>query len=328
MTLLRAAPPAVLPARAAGPAPRTVAGRWRLLDQVGAGATASVWRARDLQTGGLVAVKVLGAHTGALMARFWREQEIRLRHPHLLTATGWAAEEDVVLLTTDLVTGGSVQTLLAERGPLPETVVARILEQTLRALAVVHAAGLVHRDVKPGNLLLEAREDGGLHVRLGDFGVALDPSAPRLTVAGPVGTEGYLPPDDALVPDARHDLYAVGVLGLHLLTARRPHPGGPHDQGAPWPPTRLRPLLERLVAPRAEDRPSTAAHALALLESLALEPPEGAWVHDRLGPAPDDVARRAEEAQARRVRLASGAVLLASAAVITGCGTLLTRLLG
>ncbi|GGD11700.1 serine/threonine-protein kinase [Nocardioides daphniae] len=320
------APRATLPPGRTGR--RTVAGRWCLLDQVGAGATASVWRARDLHTGGLVAVKVLGAHTGALMARFWREQEIRLRHPHLLTATGWAAEEDVVLLTTDLVTGGTVRALLAEHGPLPEPVVARILQQTLRALAVVHAAGLVHRDVKPGNLLLEGRDDGGIHVRLGDFGVALDPSAPRLTVAGPVGTEGYLPPDATLTPDLRHDLYAVGVLGLHLLTARRPHPGGPTDPGSPWPPTRLRALLERLVAPRADDRPDSAGHALALLESLAIEAPQGAWVRDCLGPAPDEVAALAHRVHERRVRLTSAAVLLASGAVIGGCATFLRVLLG
>lgn len=306
------------------PAPRTIAGRWVLLDQVGSGATASVWRARDLRTGGLVAAKVLGAHTGALMARFWREQEIRLRHPHLVTATGWAAEEDVVLLTTDLVTGGSVQSLLASHGPLPEPVVARILAQTLRALAVVHAAGLVHRDVKPANLLLDARPDGGIHVRLGDFGLALDPGAPRLTVAGPVGTEGYLPPDAALVPDVRHDLYAVGVLGLHLLTARRP---GPH---VPPPPTRLRPLLERLTAAEADERPTSAEQALALLEPLGIEAPTGVWVRDQLGPAPDEVARvRAHgRRRARHVRLASLAALTASAGVVAGCAGVLWSLLG
>lgn len=305
------------------PAHRTIAGRWLLLDQIGAGATASVWRARDLQTGDLVAAKVLGAHTGALMARFWREQEIRLRHPHLVTATGWAAEEDVVLLTTDLASGGSVQSLLADHGALPETVVALILEQTLRALGVVHAAGLVHRDVKPGNLLLDVVEDGSIHVRLGDFGVALDPSAPRLTVAGPVGTAGYLPPEASHEPDARHDLYAVGVLGTHLLTGRRPRPD------LPRPPTRLRPLLDALTDPDPSRRPASAEQALALLEALAVEPPEGRWVADRLGPAPDDVAR--EQARVRRrhgaVTAASILALVASVAVVAGCAAMTWSLL-
>ena len=301
------------------PAPRTVAGRWVLLDQIGAGATASVWRARDLQTGRLVAAKVLGAHTGALMARFWREQEIRLRHPHLVTATGWAAEEDVVLLTTDLAAGGSVQSLLANHGALPESVVAVVLEQTLRALAVVHAAGLVHRDVKPANLLLDVVEDGSVHVRLGDFGVALDPLAPRLTVAGPVGTAGYLPPEASGEPDARHDLYAVGVLGTHLLTGRRPHPD------LPRPPTRLRPLLHALTDPDPARRPATAEQALALLEALGIEAPEGRWVEDRLGPAPDDVERTRVRAGHRDLarRLLCTLALALSCVVIAGCAALL-----
>ena len=307
---------------------RTVAGRWLLLDQVGAGGTATVWRALDLATGQEVAAKVLGHHTGALLARFWREQEIRLRHPHLVTATGWAAEEDVVLMVTDLVRGGTVEDLLAERGPLPEGVVATVLAQTLAALAVVHAAGLVHRDVKPANLLLEATDDGGLHVRLADFGLAVDTRAPRLTLNGAVGTVGYVPPDVDHAPDPRVDLYAVGALGVHLLTGRPPHP----DVGLPA--SRLRGLLATLLAPEAGQRPASAEQALVLLRRLDLACEPGPWVRDRLGPRPAAgttgrrrpraASARTGPARARSVRTRSARTRnapawIARAAAVAGC---------
>lgn len=257
---------------------RTVSGRWRLLDEIGSGATASVWRTLDLETGREVAAKVLGRHSGALLARFWREQEIRLRHPHLVTATGWAAEEDVVLMITDLVRGGTVQQLLDERGPLPDGVVTSVLVQTLAGLSAVHAGGLVHRDVKPDNLLLEATDDGSIHVRLADFGTALDTRAPRLTVAGAVGTDGYLAPDADMRPDPRHDLYAVGVLGVHLLTGRPPHPD------LPLPASAVTPVLASLLRPEARERPGSAAAALEMLQRLGLHEEPGPWVRDRIGP--------------------------------------------
>jgi len=295
-----------------------VAGRWVLLDEVGAGATASVWRARDLATGELVAAKVLGRHTGALMARFWREQEVRVRHPHLVTATGWAAEEDVVLMTSDLCAGGTVQRLLDEHGPLPDGVVATVLEQVLLGLAAVHAHGLLHRDVKPGNLLLEVTGDGRLHVRLADFGVALDTAAPRLTVAGPVGSAGYVAPETlngTAPPDPRQDLYAVGVLGVHLLTGHPPH------ADLPLPTTRLRGVLTSLLAEDPTGRPATAEAALALVRRLDLAPEPGPWVRDRLGPAPDELAGAAHRnrLRGRAARTVAWATVVVCALVTVGC---------
>src|SRR3954469_10497682 len=93
-----------------------LAGRYDLLDQVGAGAMGSVWRARDLRTGELVAAKVLGAHDSAMLLRFVREQSLRIRHPHVLAPTGWAADDHRVVLGMDLVRGGSLDDLLAETG--------------------------------------------------------------------------------------------------------------------------------------------------------------------------------------------------------------------
>ncbi|WP_162599743.1 serine/threonine-protein kinase [Nocardioides solisilvae] len=313
----------------ARPGPRLVAGRYLLLDQVGAGGMGSVWRARDVRTGELVAAKVLGQHSGALLARFLREQAIRLRHPHVVAPTGWAAEGDVVLLTMELVTGGSVADLLAEQGPLPDGLVAVVLEQTLLALDAVHAAGIVHRDVKPANLLLEPQDDGRLHVRLADFGIAVTLAGERLTTSpAAVGTPGYMAPDQAAgaPPDPRQDLYAVGMLGLHLLTARRPVPG------EPLPSTRLRPLLESLLAAAPEHRPPDARGALLLLRRLDVPPAPAPDVRPRLGPAPD--ARPGAGLRALTgvgplaLALVPLAVLGISFAVTLGSFVLLARLLG
>ncbi len=154
-----------------------IAGRYAMLDQIGAGGMGSVWRARDERSGDLVAVKVLGHHNAALLIRFVREQAVRVRHPHVVAPISWAADDDLVVLAMDLVPGGSVQDLLDEHGILPVGYAAALLEQLLQALAAVHAAGLVHRDVKPANLLLQPTDpaDGEHrpHLRLGDFGVAV-----------------------------------------------------------------------------------------------------------------------------------------------------------
>src|SRR5687768_3803447 len=122
---------------------RPLAGRYLLIDQIGAGGMGSVWRVRDLRTKRLLAAKVLGSHDSGMLLRFVREQSVRIQHPHVVAPTGWAAEDDLVIFTMDLVRGGSVATLLRDHGPLPESYVAVVLDQTLQALAAVHAAGVV-----------------------------------------------------------------------------------------------------------------------------------------------------------------------------------------
>ena len=213
-----------------------VAGRYVLLDQVGAGGMGSVWRAWDERTRRHVALKVLGQHSSALLARFVREQAVRVRHPHVVAPHGWAAEDDLVVLAMELVPGGSVADLLREHGPLDAGTVGLLCEQLLMGLSAVHAAGLVHRDVKPANLLLEATGTGPPHLRLGDFGVAA-PIADRrfTTVPGAIGTDGYMAPEQArgAPPEPTQDLYAVGRVVLELVTGLPPS-----RQRATSPPTR------------------------------------------------------------------------------------------
>ena len=265
-----------------------IAGRFSMLDQIGVGGMGSVWRARDERTGELVAVKVLGQHSGALLIRFVREQAVRVRHPHVVAPISWAAEDDLVVLAMDLVTGGSVQDLLDEHGPLPVGYAAVLLEQLLQALAAVHAAGLVHRDVKPANLLLQPTgRTGGArpHLRLGDFGVAAPVADARYTtVPGAIGTEGYMAPEQAqgALPDPSQDLYSVGRVGLQLITGLPPERQGAIGSGP------LRPLLERLLVVDPEQRLASAEAALRLLRRLDIAFEDGPRVPDRIGDEPTD----------------------------------------
>lgn len=291
-----------------------VAGRYRLLDQVGSGGMGAVWRAHDLRTGQDVALKVLGRHSPTLLARFVREQAVRVRHPHVVAPHGWAAEDDLVVLAMELVAGGSVADLLREHGPLDPGTCAVLVEQLLLGLAAVHGAGLVHRDVKPANLLLEATGDGPLHLRLGDFGVAAPVADRRFTtVPGAIGTDGYMAPEQArgAPPEPTQDLYAVGRVALELVTGQPPARQG---VVASHP---LRPLVERLLVADPEQRIATAEAALRLLRRLPVPPPAGPPVPDRLGPRP----------RGRRTTAGAGAVVdwlgwiavAGLAGVVVGC---------
>ena len=266
-----------------------LAGRYVQIDQIGSGGMGVVWRAWDLRRHRFVAAKVLGHHGSALLLRFVREQSVRVQHPHVVAPTGWAAEDDLVVFTMDLVRGGSVDTLLAEHGPLPEAFVAVVLEQALRALTAIHAAGVVHRDIKPANLLLEATGAGRPWVRVGDFGVAAVVDDVRLTrVPGAVGTDGYMAPEQAagVAPDPRQDLYAVGVVAIQMLTGVAPRA---HPPSHPAPAGRLAPLLAAMTSGDPAGRPGSAPIALAWLHRLGLPPtdwpedPAAPYVVDRLG---------------------------------------------
>lgn len=298
-------------------APRTatvVAGRYRLLDQVGSGGMGSVWRARDERTGQVVALKVLGRHGSVLLARFVREQAVRVRHPHVVAPHGWAAEDDLVVLAMELVAGGSVADLLREHGPLDAGTAGLLVEQLLAGLAAVHAAGLVHRDVKPANLLLEATGDGPPHLRLGDFGVAAPVADRRFTtVPGAIGTDGYMAPEQArgAPPEPTQDLYAVGRVALQLVT------GLPPARQDAIPSHPLRPLLERLLVTDPEQRIATAEAALRLLRRLPLPAPDGPPVPDRLGDPPR--ARRTRRLERPAADWSGWVAVAALLGVVAGC---------
>lgn len=257
------------------------AGRYRLIDLVGTGGMGSVWRAWDLRRSAYVAAKVLGQHDAATLMRFVREQSLRIDHPQVVAPHGWAADDDKVVFAMELVRGGSVATLLGDHGPLPTSYVAVLVDQLLHGLSAVHAAGVVHRDVKPANLLLEVTGKGRPHLRLSDFGVAGLLNEPRMTRHSTIlGTPGYLAPEQlaGADPDPRQDLYAVGAVAAELLTGERPGADGkiPYVDGP------LDEFIRRCTAAAPAGRPESAAEAGRLLAVTGVLAPAGStpWADD------------------------------------------------
>ncbi|WP_165985013.1 serine/threonine-protein kinase [Streptomyces sp. YIM 98790] len=283
------------------------AGRYELVDPIGRGGVGAVWRAWDHRRTRYVAAKVLQQSDAHALLRFVREQAVRIDHPHVLAPSSWAADDDKVLFTMDLVRGGSLSHLVGEWGALPPGYVCRLLDQLLSGLQAVHDENIVHRDIKPANILLEATGTGRPHVRLSDFGISMRKGEPRLTeVNFVVGTPGYVAPEQMLgaEPDFPADLYATGLVGLYLLTGRQPDAQAlfaryaDHGQAGlpPAPegvPEALWQVLGALLQPDPGVRFRTATgarKALAQAAELLPGPPPGdapvIAVTDRLGPLP------------------------------------------
>ena len=250
------------------------AGRYELIDQIGLGGMGSIWRVRDLRTGGVVAAKVLSQSDAVAVLRFVREQAVRIHHPHIIVPLGWAGEDGRVLFTMPVVEGGSVSTLIGDFGALPPLFVSEVIRQLADALSAVHAARVVHRDLKPSNILLDPTGTGRPHAYLTDFGIAVDLDGPRFTTTGAVaGTPGYLAPellrfDD---PTPASDLYALGMVAAAMLRGARPERV---DAGAV--PVGCPPALWSLVVDLVADDPA-ARPALGEV-TYRLAAPELSWV--------------------------------------------------
>ncbi|WP_438312976.1 protein kinase domain-containing protein [Streptomyces sp. HUAS TT3] len=279
------------------------AGRYELIDPIGRGGAGAVWRAWDQRRRRYVAAKVLQQGDAHMLLRFVREQALRIDHPHVLAPASWAADDDKVLFTMDLVSGGSLAHVIGDYGPLPPRFVCTLLDQLLSGLAAVHAEGVVHRDIKPANLLLEATGTGRPHLRLSDFGISMRKGEPRLTETDyVVGTPGYFAPEQlrGAEPDFPADLFAVGLVALYLLQGRKPDSAALVEQflahgipnapeGVPAP---LWDVIANLLQPDPQSRFKTATGARKALaeavELLPTTPPdaEPVEVFDQLGPLP------------------------------------------
>lgn len=279
------------------------AGRYELADPIGRGGVGAVWRAWDHRRRRYVAAKVLLQSDAHSLLRFVREQALRIDHPHVLAPASWAADDDKVLFTMDLVAGGSLVHLIGDYGPLPPAFVCTLLDQLLAGLAAVHAEGVVHRDIKPANILLEATGTGRPRLRLSDFGIAMRLGEPRLTETNlVVGTPGYLAPEQMMgaEPDFPADLFAVGLVALYLLEGAKPDAKALIQyfaaHGTPSAPQSVPEPLWQVVAsflqpdPQARFRTATGARkALAAARELLTEPgpdDESIEIFDQLGSLP------------------------------------------
>jgi hypothetical protein len=201
-------------------AQRVIAGRYALNAEIGRGGMGIVWRSEDRTIGRQVAIKELHLPDGIAPAerevfeeRVLREARAagRLNDPGVVTVYDVVREQGTTFIVMELIDATTLTDLIRERGPLPQDVVARIAEQLLSALRTAHAAGVVHRDVKPSNVMVSASG----RVKLTDFGIAQSTDDPRLTTSGIlVGSPVYMAPErlrgeDA---DAGSDLWALGAV--------------------------------------------------------------------------------------------------------------------
>ncbi|MBA2763889.1 MAG: serine/threonine protein kinase [Thermoleophilaceae bacterium] len=210
--------------------PSQVANRYTLEGRLGAGGMSTVFLAKDLVLERQVAVKLLAEHLAddeAFVARFRREalSAARLQHPNVVQVydSGRDSDSGRHYIVMEFVDGPSCAEILRDRGTMEIEESARVIEDACNGLDYAHRAGVVHRDVKPGNLLIVG-ESGA--TKLADFGIAKAAEQTRITQVGSVlGTAAYLSPEQARGEEAgpASDLYSLGVCAYQFLTGRLPH---------------------------------------------------------------------------------------------------------
>ncbi len=277
---------------------RVLEGRYRILGMLGAGGMGAVYRAEHIKLGREVALKVLLAEYGndaTLRGRFEREAKAlaALSHPNVVTVTDYGVADDMPYLVMELLAGRTLKERLAE-GPLSPGQALQIEHDILRGLAYAHSQGVAHRDLKPGNVFLQALPDGHEHVKLLDFGLAKfvareEPAGgPPLTRTGAIlGTPSYMAPEQATgdPSDIRSDVYAAGLLLFEMLAGVRPFDGEPGEVLrmqllSPLPrlealcPSRVAcPELEALLArATAKERPARFQDAGKMLAAISALP--------------------------------------------------------
>jgi eukaryotic-like serine/threonine-protein kinase len=275
----------------AATAGRLISGRYRLQEPIGRGAMGIVWRARDELLDRNVAVKEVraAADNDDIYQRTLREAKAaaRLNHPGVVTVFDVVEEDGSPWIVMELVHARSLDRVIAEDGPLRPPQAARLGEQLLDALECAHAAGVLHRDVKPGNVLVAADNA----VKLTDFGIATFPGDPALTQIGMVyGTPGYTAPERVRGEPATpaSDLWSLGATLYTAVEGRGPfsRPGGSEAIFAavahelpPRAPSAgpLGPVIDALLRADPAQRPDVTGAARMLSDAAAQAGPEPAF---------------------------------------------------
>ncbi|WP_324650195.1 serine/threonine-protein kinase [Georgenia sp. H159] len=298
-------------------------GRYELTERIAVGGMGEVWRATDLLLGRTVAAKVLredlvGDDVSLARLRAEARNASGVVHPNVAVVLDYGEQDGGGFLVMEYVPGEPLSALLDRDGALPPERLVPLLVQCARGLHAVHRAGVVHRDVKPSNVLITPRGT----VKLTDFGISLGTGQPALTAAGMVmGTAQYLPPELAMGKPARPagDIYALGIIAYEALAGRRPFTGATQVDIAmahvttPLPPLPghvpgpVRDLVTAMLAKDPADRPDSAEVVAQRLEQLMtddtaevptpaapLPPTEGSL------PVPDESRRRRRPAPAWR----------------------------
>ncbi|HET6550653.1 MAG TPA: PASTA domain-containing protein [Solirubrobacter sp.] len=278
-------------------APDTIVdGRYRAERRLGSGGMGEVWCAEDEVLGRLVALKLLGsrfAEDPEFRERFRREARAAagLAHPNIVGIFDRSEWDGTPYIAMELVDGKTLKDLVLERGPLPPDVATGVMVQILRALGFAHRRGIVHRDVKPQNVIIDAEGTA----KVADFGIARAGGSEMTETGAIVGTVQYLSPEQAegRPVDRRSDLYSAGIVLYELLTGRLPFDGEAPVSIAikqinerPAPPSQLRPglppALEAVVLRALEKDPAqrfqSADEFIAALEAARRAPTRAAVV--------------------------------------------------
>ncbi|MBX3183748.1 MAG: CHASE domain-containing protein [Polyangiaceae bacterium] len=266
-------------------------GQYEILEEIGRGGMGVVYKARHATLRRATAVKLLSLPSERLQERFEREALVtsRLRHPNTVAVYDYGRTPDGSLYyAMELISGISLSALVRRYGPLPPARAVHLLKQIAGSLGEAHAAGLVHRDIKPGNVMLQNKGGEPDFVTVLDFGLVRDLTG-KVTLSGrdaPVGTPEYMAPeqirDDIVTPQA--DLYALGALAYYLLTGTPPFHAPTavevcmgHLNHTPEPPSKrlgqplpeaLEQLVLSLLAKDPNHRPGSAREVVSLLEQL------------------------------------------------------------
>ncbi len=305
---------------------------YELRDVLGVGTVGTIYLGVHRQSGQRVAVKRLHASVckdPLIRARFKREMSIlgRVRHRNIVAYYGGGNDGQSLYYIMEVVDGGTVKEVLESTGPLPWTAVAELGVQICSALQWAHNHGVVHRDLKPGNLFLSRQAD----LKLGDFGIARDLTRSDLSANGfTVGTHAYMAPEqitgDASI-SGKADLYALGCCLFEMLTGRKPFTGENYAQlfdqhfkqdppsviglGVDCP-AELDALIVRLLAKHADDRPFNARQVQAELLQM---------LEDRQGTGREVLVQRIEKLNTPVVRAeVSWRKLAAMAAIFAAIG--------
>ena len=267
-----------------------LAGRYSLERELGRGGMGVVYLAREVRLDRLVAIKLLPparASDAKLRERFLREARTaaKLSHPHIIPIFTVDEVGEFVFFAMAYVAGETLTERVVRRGPLAPSEAARVLREIAWALAYAHSQGLVHRDVKPDNIMLEEASGRGL---VADFGIAGQVrGAAGLDGGEVIGTPEFMSPEQALGEhvDARSDLYALGVVGFFALSGKLPfeagkaaevlakqvtEPAPPLASVAPGVPRRIAQAIDRCLAKDPADRPASGENVAELL-GVALE---------------------------------------------------------